>query len=76
MYRNCDGIGAGAGATVFENRLFISFMYQFGWLGNTANMIFEFNPETGNLSYVTYIYNSYYFFNITTKADSGENAAK
>ena len=51
-------------------------MCQFGWLGNTANMIFEFNPETGNLSYVTYIYNSYYFFDITTKADSGENAAK
>lgn len=76
VYRNCDGIGAGAGATVFENRLFISFMCQFGWLGNTANMIFEFNPETGNLSYVTYIYNRYYFFDITTKTDSGENAAK
>lgn len=68
---NCDGTGAYVGAETYKNRLFISFSYDFGlYGGHTADMIFEFNPENGNLSYVTYIYGGCRFFSITEKSDS------
>ena len=69
VYRNCNGLGASADkAIVYENRLFISFRERIGWMmGDTADMIFEFNPETGSLSYLTYIYGEFYILSLSEK---------
>lgn len=56
------------GAYSYENRLFISFNRSLMMWGRTASMTFEFNLETGDLSYLTYTRNEFSIYSITPKS--------
>ena len=50
---------------IFDNRMFISFTHNIMMWGSTPQMIFEFDIESGNLYYLTYMSgSSFYFYNI------------
>lgn len=55
------------GAYEFDNRLFVLFDRNIMMLGRTASMIFEFDFESGDLKYLTYVYGRFYIHSITPK---------
>lgn len=55
------------GAYEFDNRLFVLFDRNIMMLGRTASMIFEFDFESGDLKYLTYVYGRFYIHSITQK---------
>lgn len=62
------GVGAViSGLQSYENRLFISFNRSIMMWGRTASMTFEFNLETGELSYLTYTRDEFSIYSITPK---------
>lgn len=56
------------GAYSYEDRLFISFNRSLMMWGRTYSMTFEFNLETGDLSYLTYTRNEFSIYSITPKS--------
>lgn len=57
-------------AESYENRLFISFSNSILMWWRTPRMIFEFDLETGDMKYLTYVdsYVGYYIYSITPKS--------
>ena len=63
------GIMADAyGAYSYEDRLFVSFSRPLLAWGRTYSMTFEFNLETGDLSYLTYTRDEFSIYSITPKS--------
>ncbi len=56
------------GAYSYEDRLFISFNRPLMMWGRTYSMTFEFNLETGDLSYLTYTRGEFSIYSITPKS--------
>lgn len=56
------------GAYSYEDRLFISFNRPLMMWGRTYSMTFEFNLETGDLSYLTYTRDEFSIYSITPKS--------
>lgn len=56
------------GAYSYEDRLFISFNRSLMMWGRTYSMTFEFNLETGDLSYLTYTRDQFSIYSITPKS--------